>query len=164
MAQLIDINKFMNNIERLFINYIIMNAEKLLKALDDDKNDDLLNFTSVKLKEMTLNILKELHLSKKQTVEIFKKLKNYKYIDSINYLKPGAFIRWVPIDDPSNIYLTKSAIFCEIKLTDNNINCLCKNFGYGNRYFQIDSEQNLLFQKLTDQQLVLLSALDHLIT
>ena len=42
-----------------------MDVNKLLKALDDDSNESLLNFTTKKITEMNLNILKELHLSKK---------------------------------------------------------------------------------------------------
>ena len=41
-----------------------MDQNKLLKALDDETNESLLNFTSDKLLEMNLNILKELHLPK----------------------------------------------------------------------------------------------------
>ena len=39
-----------------------MDVNKLLKALDDESNELLLNFTTKKIKEMNLNILKELHL------------------------------------------------------------------------------------------------------
>lgn len=139
-----------------------MDVNKLLKALDDETNDTLFNFTTEKIREMTLKILKELHLSKKETLDIYNKLKDYKYVDEMNDLKYGTFIRWIPIEDPNNIYLTKGALFCEMKITDNGIFCVCKNFGYPSRHFQISMDKNLIFQKLTDQELVLLSALDHL--
>lgn len=139
-----------------------MNVDKLLKALDDENNDTLFNFTTEKIREMTLNILKELHLPKKVTIDIFYKLKEYKYVDEMNDLKYGTFVRWIPIDDPTNIYLTKGAIFCEMKINDNGVFCVCKSLGFPARHFQISMDKNLIFQKLTDQELVLLSALDHL--
>jgi len=139
-----------------------MDVNKLLKALDDETNTTLLNFTTDKIKEMNLNILKELRLSKNDTLEIFKKIKNYKYVDEMNELKYGTYVRWIPIDDPDNIFLTKGALFCEMKITDNGVFCICRNFGYKLRYFQISMDKNLIFQRLTDQELVLLSALDHL--
>jgi sulfite reductase beta subunit-like hemoprotein len=139
-----------------------MDINKLLKALDDESNESLLNFTSEKIKNMNLKILNELHLSKQETNNIFNKLKDYKYVDEMNELKYGTFIRWIPIDDPTNIYLTKGALFCEMKITDEAIFCVCTNFGYPKRYFRISMDNNLIFQKLTDQELVLLSALDHL--
>lgn len=137
-----------------------MNVDKLLKALDDDTNENLLNFTTEKMGEMNLMILKELHLSNADTMSIYKKLKHYKYVDELSDLKVGTYIRWIPIENPKNIHLTKGAIFCEINVIDYKPYCLCKNI-YGN-HFQIKMESNLIFQKLTQQEQVLLHALDHL--
>jgi hypothetical protein len=139
-----------------------MDVNKLLKALDDTSNEGLLNFTTEKIKEMNLNILKELALSKADTLELFKKLNGYKYIDEMNELKYGTYLRWISIKDPNNIYLTKGALFCEVNITDNGVNVVCKNMGTGCRYFQIKMDECLIFQKLTQQELVLLNALDHL--
>jgi hypothetical protein len=139
-----------------------MNVQKLLQALDDDSNETLFNFTTDKIREMNLNILKELHLSKKETLDIYNKLKDYKYVDEISDLKYGTYIRWIPIEDATNIHLTKGALFCETKITDEGVFCVCKNFGYPPRHFQLAMDKNLIFQKLTEQELVLLSALDHL--
>ena len=139
-----------------------MDVQKLLKALDDETNETLLNFTTDKIREMNLNILKELHLSKKDTLELLQKLRDYKYVDEMNELKYGAYVRWISIEDPTNIQLTKGALFCEMKITDDGVFCVCKNFGFKSRHFQISIDKNLIFQKLTEQELVLLSALDHL--
>ena len=139
-----------------------MDVNKLLKALDDDSNETLLNFTSDKIKEMKLNIIKELQLPRKDTLDIMNKLREYKYVDEMNELKYGAYIRWIPIEDPTNINLTKGALFCEMKITDDGVFCVCKNYGYTQRHFQLSMDKNLIFQRLTDQELVLLSALDHL--
>ena len=139
-----------------------MDVQKLLKALDDDSNETLLNFTTDKIREMNLNIIKELQLSRKDTLEIMNKLNEYKYVDEMNELKYGAYIRWIPIEDPKNIYLTKGALFCEMKITDDGVFCVCKNYGFKSRHFQISMDKNLIFQKLTEQEQVLLSALDHL--
>lgn len=137
-----------------------MDINKLLKALEDNSNEVLLNFTSDKIKEMNLNIIKELHLSKKETLKIMKKLNNYKYIDEMNELKYGAYIRWITIEDPKKIDLKKGAIFCEIKITNEGVLCVCKNFS--NCFFQISIDKNLIFQKMTNEELILLSALDNL--
>ena len=139
-----------------------MDVNKLMQALDDDTNENLLNFTSSKIKEMNYNILKELHLTKDETLNVLKKLDNYKYIDEMNDLKYGTYIRWIPIDDVKSINLVKGAIFCEMKITDDGVFLICKNYGYNRRHFQISMDKNLLFQKLSDQELVLLSALDHI--
>ena len=139
-----------------------MDVNKLLKALDDESNETLLNFTTKTIREMTLKILKELQLPKQETIDIFNKLKDYKYVDEMSDLKYGTFVRWIPIEDPTNIYLTKGALFCEMKIKEEGVYCICKNYGCNFRYFQLSFDKNLIFQKLTNQEMVLLSALDHL--
>jgi hypothetical protein len=139
-----------------------MDIKKLLEALEDESNETLMNFTTDKIEEMNWNILKELQLSEEDTIKLFKKIKNYKYVDEMNELKYGTHIRWIPIDNPTNINLKQGAIFCEIKIKDDGVYFICKNYGYKSKYFQLSFDKNLIFQKMTYQELVLLSALDHL--
>ena len=139
-----------------------MDVNKLLKALDDETNENLLNFTTKKITEMNLKIINELQLERKYSLEIMKKIKDYKYVDELNDLKYGTYIRWIPIRDPDDIYITKGALFCETKIKDDGVYLICKNYGFSNKHFQIKLDENLVFQKLTGQELVLLSALDHL--
>ena len=139
-----------------------MDTKKLLKALDDDTNESLMNFTTHQLREMILKILKELQLPRNETLDLMKKLKYYKYVDEMKDLKYGTYLRWIPIDDPEDIQLTKGALFCEMKVKEDGVYIICKNYGFNRKYFQIKLDENLIFQKLTEQELVLLSALDHL--
>jgi len=139
-----------------------MDVNKLLKALDDETNENLLDFTSEKMKEMNLKIIKELQLPRNETLDILKKLSDYKYVDEMNDLKYGTYIRWIPINNPNTIILTKGAVFCEMKITDDGVFLVCKNYGYSSKHFQLKMDTNLIFQKLTTQEQILLSALDHL--
>jgi hypothetical protein len=141
-----------------------MDVNKLYKALDDESNESLLNFTTKKILELNLQIINELQLERNVALEIMKKIKGYKYVDELSDLKYGAYIRWIPINDPNpiNIKITKGALFCDTKIKEDGVYVICKNYGYSNKHFQIKLDENLLFQKLTDQELVLLSALDHL--
>ena len=109
-----------------------------------------------------LKILKELQLPRNETIDLMKKLKDYKYVDEMKDLKYGTYLRWIPIDDPENIHLTKGALFCEMKVKEDGVYITCKNYGFNRKHFQIKLDENLIFQKLTEQELVLLSALDHL--
>ena len=137
-----------------------MDVNKLMYALDNDNNESIMNLTTNKIMEMNLNILKELHLEKSITLNYLKKLKGYKYIDEINDLKYGAFIKWIPIIDPNYLPLHYCGIICEIKITDNGVIIIAKNFMH--RHYSFKMEECLIFQKLTTQELVILSALDHL--
>jgi len=139
-----------------------MDVNKLLKALNDESNEQLFNFTTNTIIETNKNILKELNLSKKDTLELLHKLTNYKYVDEMNDLKCGTYLRWINVDNPNSIVLSKGAVFCELKITNEGVFLICKNFGFKSRHFQISLDKHLIFQKLTEQELVLLSALDHL--
>lgn len=137
-----------------------MDIEQLLKALDNEENGKLMNMTTEKIKQLNTEVLKELHLSRETQKEYMKKLNNYIYIEEMQDLKHGSFIRWINIKDPDNLYLTNGGIVSEIKVCNSGINIVCKSFS--KRYYQVPMEQSLIFQKLTNQEQILLSALDHL--
>ena len=120
-----------------------MDIDTLLKALEKDENEAIIDMTSSKIHNHNKSVLAELHISEHEYNEILKKLDGYKYIDDI-----------------SNINLKKGAIVCDIKFTDTGISVICK--GYHHRHFHLDFDECLIFQRLTDQEMVLLSALDYL--
>ena len=137
-----------------------MDVNKLINALDNEINESMINLTTKKILEMNLNILKELHLPKETTLDYLKKLKGYRYVDELNDLKHGAFIRWIPITDPNYLPLHYCGMVCDIKITDNGIIVKCKNFMH--RHYTFKMDECLIFQKLTSQEQVILYALDHL--
>ena len=139
-----------------------MDVNHLLKALENESNETIMNFTTKKIRDMNLKVLKELHLTKDETLSLLKILKGYKYVDEMDDLKYGTYLRWIQLNNPKLIKLSKGAIFCEMKITDNGVYLVCKNYGFNSKHFQIKLDECLIFQKLTNQELVLLSALDHL--
>ena len=138
----------------------MVDTNELMKALDNENNEKIMNMTTKKITELNYNILKELHLSKEYTLNYLKKLKGYKYVDEIEDIRYGGFLRWIPILDPSNLPLQNCGVVCDIKITDQGILIACKNFMH--RHYTIKMDECLIFQKLTNQEQVLLSALDHL--
>jgi hypothetical protein len=137
-----------------------MELNKLMYALDNENNETIMNLTSKKILELNLSILKELHLDKATTLDYLKKLKGYRYVDEINDIKYGSFIRWIPIIDPSYLPLHHCGMICDIKITDNGVFITCKNFMH--RHYTFKMDECLIFQKLTSQERVIISALDHL--
>jgi len=142
------------------IIYKHMNVDILLKALDNDSNEQIMNLNSIKINQLKLEVLKELELDKEVLKKYISKLKLYRYIDELNDLKIGAYIRWINLNDPETIYLNQGAIICDILVTDTGVSILCKNFV--NKHFQIKTDEQHIFQKLSQQEQVLLAAIDHL--
>jgi hypothetical protein len=137
-----------------------LDLNKLTKALDNTNNDSIMNLTTRKLMELNLKILKELMFDKETLINYLRKLKGYKYIDEIDELKHGAFIKWIPITDPKNLPLNQCGIICDMKITDDGVIIVCKNFMH--RHYTFKTDEVLIFQKLSNQEMVIISALDHL--
>ena len=110
-----------------------MNVNSLMYALDNENNEGIIHLTSKKILEMNLNIIKELHLDKNTTLNYLKKLKGYRYVDEINDIKYGGFIRWIPITDPNYLPLHYCGMICDIKITDNGVIIKCKNYDAQNK-------------------------------
>jgi hypothetical protein len=119
-----------------------------------------MSLTSRKILETNLEILNELQLGKELTKEYLKKLKGYRYVEEISDIKHGGYIRWIPITDPTYLPLHNSCIICDIKITDNGVLITCKNFMH--RHYTFKMEEAIIFQKLTNQELIIINALDHL--
>ncbi len=137
-----------------------MDIEKLLKAIDNDNNENILETTSESLRQELRAALSELELTKKTTDGLAEKLHNYKYVEGLSNLHSGAFIRWISLKNPDELYLTNGAMLCDIKFNDDGICLVCK--GFRGRHFQVRFDDCMIFQKLSDQEQVLLSALDYL--
>ena len=50
-----------------------------------------------------------------------KKLKEYRVVRDLRDLQLGYYIRWIPLKDPSNIYLTNGGIIIDIDILKNGI-------------------------------------------
>ena len=137
-----------------------MDVNQLIKALDNDKNESLLEFNTKKIRELNHKVLNELDLDPNILKDYMERLSKYKYVDGINEIKYGSFIRWIPITDPDHLPLKQGGVVCDIKITDSGVLLICK--GFSKSHFQIKMDETLIFQKLNYQELVLLNALDNL--
>jgi len=134
----------------------------LLHALENETNSSIMNLTSAKIKEHKNNILQKLQLGKSDLKKMHKKLSEYRYCTDMSDLQYGYYIRWIPLKDPENLYLTNGGIMCDMKIVNNQIQIFCKNFR--NRFFQFKFDEAVIFQKISSQEKVILSVLDYLNT
>lgn len=135
-------------------------VSKLLSAIDNENNESILHLSSNTIKTRKNDILQKLNLPRHTLLSMHKGLKGYRYIDELNELNYGCFVRWIDLTDPTRLKLTNGGIVCDMKPTDDDILVVCKNL-YG-RFFQFHFNKSLIFQKLTNQEKILLIAMDHL--
>ena len=138
-----------------------MNHEDLLKALDNEENSSIMNLNSNKIKLEKQNVLNNLGLDK-ETINVFmKKLTGYRFVDELQDIKYGCYIRWIKMsDDDETLKLSNGGFITDIKIYDDGCQIQCKN--QFQKMMQIKLDNNIVFQKITDQEYVLLSALDYL--
>ena len=134
--------------------------DEFKNALENQTNVSIIELTSNKIEEYKNSILSELDLSKKELFKIKKKLKKYRYCTNLKDLQYGYYIRYIPLKNPECIFLTNGGVICDIKILNNEIHILCKN-NIG-RFFQIKFDENIIFQKITSQEKIILNVLDYL--
>ena len=137
---------------------MVFDKEFLKKALENENNESIINLSIPEIKSKKNDILQKLNLTREENKENLTKLKEYRYIDNINDLNYGSFIRCINLKKINNLCLNNGGFVCDIKI-NNGIEILCRN-NY-NKFFQIKFDENLIFQKLTEQEKIILNVLKY---
>jgi len=144
----------------IFICIMSINDETLMDALENESNTSIIKLTSKKIKEHKNNILQSLQLDRETLKLYHKKLKHYRYCSDVNDFQSGQFIRWINLKDPDNIRLTNGAFLVDVIFEKNKLHLQCKNSSF--KVFQVKYDEVIVFQKISDQENVILSVLDYL--
>tara|TARA_Y100000768_G_scaffold293297_1_gene227194 strand:- start:5372 stop:5803 length:432 start_codon:yes stop_codon:yes gene_type:complete len=132
-----------------------------LKDIIEDINQKNLTYlTSNKIKELKNTILQKLQLSRDLLISYHKKLDDYRYIDELDELKIGSYIRWINLNKINNIYLTNGGIIIDFKFSNNNVIIVCKN--NINKIFSLKFNSVILFQKLRSDEKILIKIIDYI--
>tara|TARA_B110000444_G_scaffold125968_1_gene118375 strand:+ start:78 stop:512 length:435 start_codon:yes stop_codon:yes gene_type:complete len=129
-------------------------------ASNNEANADILSLSNEKIMKDRVDIINELPIDKEEKMDLLRKLQGYRYVDEIHELKNGSFLRWLNMSDLDNITLVQGAFFCEFIFTDDNTCMRMRNIR--GRYFEVKMDDIILFQKLTQQEKVLLAALSYI--
>ena len=132
----------------------------ILKAIDNESNENIMKYTRESIHKSKNDILQQLQLPVQTLRGYHKKLKHFRYVDDLSDVKYGAFIRWVNISNPHNLKLTNGGIVCDVKFYQTGVQIVCKN----NRgwLFQLKFDECIIFQKLTNQEEVILDVMQYL--
>jgi hypothetical protein len=137
-----------------------MDIQHLLHALNNENNEAIVDLDYATIAKDKNDILQQLNLPREELMSIQKKLKPYRCINTLDDLRYGSYVRWISLKNPEIIKLTNGGIVCDIKAVNNDIHIKCKN--KMNMLFQIKLSEVILFQKLSDQEQVILKALKYL--
>lgn len=139
----------------------MLNIDELLDALDNEKNDSILNHTPEEINNTKYKLFKSLNLSKSVIDDLLNKLNDYRFIENVDDLVEGSYIRWINLNELDDFKLKNGAKLLSIKTKENDsddnlLSCLKYLNGGITSFFNLKFETNLIFQKLSDQELMLL--------
>lgn len=134
-----------------------LSLDEIIKELDD-KN--LLYMTSGKIKELKNNILQKLYLNRDELLHYHKVLKEYIYIDELDEVKLGSYIRWFNLKKMDNLKLTNGGIVVDFKQGLEDIVIVCKNAQ--GRFFSLQLNKNIIFKKMSSQEKLLIKIIDYI--
>ena len=137
----------------------MLDVDKLLGALDNESNESVVDLNWKDVHSLKNDMLQKLHLDRARLRDMHRKLKMYRYVDEVPDVRFGAYIRWIPLSGNNSGKLLPGGIVCDVK-TDNGVTIVCRNRQH--RFFQTKLGECMVFQKLSDQEMVILSALEYL--
>jgi hypothetical protein len=122
-------------------------------ALTNDKNEGILKHTKKSIQDKKKGIINEL-FSVKERKEILQKLKDYRHVDELNEIRVGCYARWINIENKT---LTTGGIIIKVDVGENGIYIVFKN---SYKIFTVLLDNIFLFQKITNQEYIVLSIID----
>lgn len=104
-------------------------------------------------------VQQELYQANIENIETsLKKLIGYRYIDEVSDLLRGRHVKWMNLTKQKKT-LTGGGIIMNIKFLDNGVHILCNN---GSRFTQYKFDDCITFQKLSQQEELILMANEYL--
>ena len=137
-----------------------MDIGNLLHALNNENNEAVVDLDFATIAKHKNDLLQQLNLPREELIKIQKQLKPYRCVNNLDDLRFGSYVRWISLKNPEVIKLTNGGIVCDIKALQNDIQIKCKN--KMNMFFQIKMSEIILFQKLSEQEQVILKAMKYL--
>jgi hypothetical protein len=144
--------------------------EYLKEALDNENNNAIYDETNSSILLKKKKVLSQFDLSKEKMSTLLKQLKDYRYVEDLNDLRTGSYLRWVYIgdeendnelfdDDGEDFHLNKGSVFCKTIIQPDGLYIICKT--YQGRFFQFPMNGDyLFFQKLSIQEQTILNTID----
>ena len=144
-----------------------INVDELLKSIESDKLLSVSKLSYDKINTIKYNVLTRVGLEDDELESMLLKLSDYRYVEELQDIHHGAFVRYIPLTKNSSkskqeneIILKPGGFICDIKILGSGVQLLCRN--HFRKMFQLRVDEVMLFQKLTKQEEFILSVFDYL--
>ena len=157
-----------------------LDIEELQKAINNTANESISNLTHSQIKRAKNDILQKLQIKGDALKTMHARLVGYRYIDNDcangnenDRVRVGEYVRWISLKRPDHLVLTNGAYVCNayemLNPSDpHSAYIRCKisrggsNSNFAVRFFNLNMDENVIFQKITYQEWIILDALEHL--
>lgn len=165
-----------------------INVDELLKSIESDKLLSISKLSYDKINTIKYNVLMRIGLEDDELESMLLKLSDYRYVEELQDIHHGAFIRYIPLvfaaataattsknkskkgnnedrdhdheKKDNEVILKQGGFICDVKILSSGVQLLCRS--HFRKMFQLRLDEVLLFQKLTKQEEVILSVFDYL--
>ena len=137
-----------------------VSKDKLAHAISRVKDETIIDTNLSEIATVKNNVLQQLQLSSDMLRDINTRLKRYRYIDEITELNRGDYVRWIDLNDSTEIKLAMGAFVCDVEINTDGMHIKLRSVT--GRYIQLRMDEIMLFRKMTDDELVVLSAMKYL--
>ena len=138
-----------------------LDVNAILSAMSKNENTTIANLTLQMISNRRTEILSNLELEPIKNEEFSRKLQLYRVIETPQELRHGQLVRWIPLKSLPKPYLTLGGTIFGIKqnLEDGLHRVTIRNVkGF---VFQIKFELNVVFQRLSREELLILRAVEY---
>ena len=103
-----------------------------------------------------------MYLSKEEIKDYHKKLKDYIYVDELQELTLGSYVRWFDLhqEDMDKVELKKGGFVCDFVKGEDDINIVIKT--RFSSFFSFPMNKCIIFKKLSLQEKILVKIIDHI--
>jgi len=132
-----------------------LDVEAILRAAENVDMDYLKGKTLDNISAEIVQELRENGINHEDVQEMCGKLTDYRLIQEIYQLHKGKHVRWL-----RNGRLTNGGIVVDVKFMDNGTHILCKS---RNRFIQYKCDECITFQRLSEDELLLLQVMNSIV-
>jgi hypothetical protein len=139
-----------------------LDVNAILSAMTKTENSTIANMTVKKIATRRHEILSSLNLTPEKMEEFERKLHMYRVIENPHELKHNQLIRWIPLRSlETRPYVTLGGCLFKIKYNDEESLHIVTMRNVKRFVFNIKFELNVVFQRLSQEELLILRAVEY---
>jgi len=139
-----------------------LDVNAILSAMTKSENSTIVNMTLQKIANRRQEVLSSMNLTPEKYAEFERKLQMYRVVETPDELKHNQLIRWIPLRSlETRPYLTIGGCLFRVKYNEEECLHIVTIRNVKKFVFNIKFELNAVFQRLSQEELLILRAVEY---